>query len=229
MDFEVIARAIQQHGLLVFLTGMVMSIILGLIKTPLRSKVIHEGLTTTEIKKRESILDTLLFILSWVMALLGAMAYYAIYFKAFDFTEILNYWVPVWSTQSLSYGIWKKLGLKKGLQWLFSKIVGDKNIDGKVDITDLIEKVKEAYSNGELDIDKLLLECEDLDPEEEYEDEEDGEVEEEEALAESGKAPEEPTKVNEDNSGSKPSEETTDEGLTIINLPNNNNGGSISF
>ena len=73
-----IIKLIQEHGVWVFLVGVITSIIIGIIKTPIKNKVIPDSLGEEEKTKRENIFDTVTFFSTYIFAFLGAIVYYLI-------------------------------------------------------------------------------------------------------------------------------------------------------
>lgn len=156
-----IIRLIQERGVWVFLVGVITSIIIGIIKTPIKNKAIPEGLDEAEKTKRENIFDTLVFFSTYIFAFFGAMIYYLIINKTFSIGPILSLSLPVWMAQSMSFGIWKKLGLKRLLELLLKLFIKDKDNDGSISLDEALAQVKNAYKNGKLDLDTLIKDATD--------------------------------------------------------------------
>lgn len=156
-----IIKLIQEHGVWVFLVGVITSIIIGIIKTPIKNKVIPDGLNEGEKIKRENIFDTVTFFSTYIFAFLGAIVYYPIINRSFSILPILSLSLPIWMAQSMSYGIWKKLGLKRLLGLLLKLFIKDKNNDGEVTLDEALAQVKNAYKNGKLDLDTLIKDATD--------------------------------------------------------------------
>lgn len=144
------------NGIWIFLVGAFSSILLGIIKTPIKAKVINDNLTEEVKIKRGNIFDTVAFLSTYVLAFLGAMIYYLIANGSFEIIEILKLVPPVWLAQSMVYGTWKKLGLKRLLQLLIKLAIKDANGDGKITIDEAILQLKGAYKNGKIDVDTLV-------------------------------------------------------------------------
>lgn len=144
------------NGIWIFLVGAFSSILLGIIKTPIKAKVINDNLTEEVKTKRGNIFDTVAFLSTYVLAFLGAMIYYLIANGSFEILEILKLVPPVWLAQSMVYGAWKKLGFKRLLQLLIKLAIKDANGDGKITIDEAILQLKGAYKNGKIDVDTLV-------------------------------------------------------------------------
>ena len=144
------------NGIWVFLVGAITSILLGIIKTPIKAKVINDNLTEEVRKKRSDLFDTFAFLATYVLAFIGAIVYYLASTGGFQILEILKLVAPIWLAQSMVYGFWKKLGLKRLLQMLIKLIIKDANKDGKITIDEAILQLKGAYKNGKLDVDTLV-------------------------------------------------------------------------
>lgn len=156
-----IIKLIQEHGVWVFLVGVITSIIIGIIKTPIKNKVIPDGLNEGEKIKRENIFDTVTFFSTYIFAFLGAIVYYLIINRSFSILPILSLSLPIWMAQSMSYGIWKKLGLKRLLELLLKLCIKDKNNDGEITLDEALAQVKDAYKNGKLDLNTLIKDATD--------------------------------------------------------------------
>ena len=156
-----IIKLIQEHGVWVFLVGVITSLVIGIIKTPIKNKVIPDGLDEEEKTKRENIFDTVVFFSTYIFAFLGAIIYYLIINRSFSILPILSLSLPVWMAQSMSYGIWKKLGLKRLLELLLKLFIKDKNNDGSISLDEALAQVKNAYKNGKLDLDTLIKDATD--------------------------------------------------------------------
>lgn len=151
-----IIKLIQEHGVWVFLVGVITSLIIGIIKTPIKEKVIPDDLDEEEKTKRGNIFDTVVFFSTYIFAFLGAMVYYLLINKSFSILPILSLSLSVWMAQAMSYGIWKKLGLKRLLELLLKLFIKDKNNDGSISLGETLAQVKDAYKNGKLDLDTLI-------------------------------------------------------------------------
>lgn len=156
-----IIKLIQENGVWVFLVGVITSLFMGIIKTPIKNKVISDSLEGEEKTKRENIFDTVAFFSTYIFAFLGALVYYLIINKAFSILPILSLSLPIWMAQSMSYGIWKKLGLKRLLKLLLKLFIKDKNKDGNITLDEALAQVKNAYKNGKLDLDTLIKDATD--------------------------------------------------------------------
>lgn len=156
-----IIKLIQENGVWVFLVGVITSLFMGIIKTPIKNKVISDSLEGEEKTKRENIFDTVAFFSTYIFAFLGALVYYLIINKAFSIMPILSLSLPIWMAQSMSYGIWKKLGLKRLLKLLLKLFIKDKNKDGEITLDEALAQVKNAYKNGQLDLDTLIKDATD--------------------------------------------------------------------
>lgn len=156
-----IIKLIQENGVWVFLVGVITSLFMGIIKTPIKNKVISDSLEGEEKTKRENIFDTVAFFSTYIFAFLGALVYYLIINKTFSIMPILSLSLPIWMAQSMSYGIWKKLGLKRLLKLLLKLFIKDKNKDGEITLDEALAQVKNAYKNGQLDLDTLIKDATD--------------------------------------------------------------------
>lgn len=144
------------NGIWIFLVGAFSSILLGIIKTPIKAKVINDSLTEEVKIKRGNIFDTVTFLSTYVLAFLGAIAYYLIANGSFEIIEILKLVPPIWLTQAMVYGSWKKLGLKRLIKLLIKLVIKDANGDGKITIDEAILQLKGAYKKGKIDVDTLV-------------------------------------------------------------------------
>lgn len=151
-----IIKLIQEHGVWVFLVGVITSLIIGIIKTPIKEKVIPDDLDEEEKTKRGNIFDTVVFFSTYIFAFLGAMVYYLLINRSFSILPILSLSLSVWMAQAMSYGIWKKLGLKRLLELLLKLFIKDKNNDGNISLYESLAQVKNAYKNGKLDLNTLI-------------------------------------------------------------------------
>ena len=153
---EDIVKLILDKGIWVLVVGIITSIIIGIIKTPIRKKVITDELEENVRTNREHIFDTVVFLSTFVFAFIGAMCYYLIITKTFVIGDIVSLSLSVWLAQSMVYGVWKKLGLKRLLQLLLKLFIRDRNKDGQISLDEAVIMVKEAFKNGKLDV-KVLL------------------------------------------------------------------------
>lgn len=153
---ESIINLVLGKGLWPLVVGIITSILIGAIKTPIKKAVIKDGLDEKTKLHRENVFDTLVFLGSFVMAFLGAMVYSLILSRAFSIMDIVSFTPYVWLAQSMVYGIWKKLGLKRLLQLILKLLIKDRNKDGKISLDEAIAMVKDAFKNGKLDVDELL-------------------------------------------------------------------------
>ena len=151
-----IIKLIASNGWGIFLTGVIASIAVGFIKTPLHKVFIKDSLGETEKKKRENIFDTCVFLGTYVIAFIGAFIYTLIINKEVQWELTLEAWLPVWMAQSMTYGVWKKLGLKRTLLLLAKLFVKDTNNDGDITLDEAISQVKSAYKDGKIDMGTLV-------------------------------------------------------------------------
>lgn len=151
-----IVKLIVSNGWGVFLTGLVASLLVGLIKTPLRSVFVGSKLDEQAKKKREAIFDSFVFILTFITAFAGAFVYVLIKEKTIGWGHSLKVWLPVWMAQSMVYGVWKKLGLKSFLLVLARLFVRDTNKDGKISMDEVISQLRVAYKDGKINISDLV-------------------------------------------------------------------------
>lgn len=153
---ESIINLVLGKGLWPLVVGIITSILIGAIKTPIKKAVIKDGLDEKTKLHRENVFDILVFLGSFVMAFLGAMVYSLILSRAFLIMDIIGFTPYAWLAQSMVYGIWKKLGLKRLLQLILKLLIRDRNKDGKISLDEAIAMVKDAFKNGKLDVDELL-------------------------------------------------------------------------
>ena len=153
---EGIIKLILEDGIWAVVVGLLTSILIGIVKTPIRKRAICRCDDPVIRGNRENVFDTLVFLSTFVFAFLGAMSYYMIINRAFYLMPILDLGLTVWLSQSLIYGIWKKLGLKRFLQIIPKIFVKDVDNDGKITLKDAIKQVKYAYKHGKLDVEKLV-------------------------------------------------------------------------
>ena len=157
---EQFLQLIREHGIWVALVGVLTSVLVGLIKTPIKRKLIHDGLTDSQKEKRESLFDCITFISTYVLGFIMTIIYYAIFEKGFNIWGILDLCPTVWLAESLAYGAWKKLGIKKFFLLLAELIFKDRNNDGKITLDEAIAQIKDAIKGGKLDVDTLLEDVE---------------------------------------------------------------------
>lgn len=149
-------KIISESGIWVFLVGVITSIIIGIVKTPIRGKLI-DCLEDGEVKtQRENLFDTLVFLSTYVIAFIAAMVYYAIDTKSFSIGEISKLSLPIWLSQSLAYGAWKKLGLKRLLGFISRLIFKDTNKDHKISIDEALTQIVTNIKEGKLTLGGLM-------------------------------------------------------------------------
>lgn len=149
-------KIISENGVWVFLIGILTSIIIGIIKTPIRAKWV-DSLESGELKtQRENLFDTFTFMSTYVMAFLAAMVYYPLSTKVFSIGEIAKLSLPIWLSQSLAYGAWKKLGIKRALGLLAKLIFKDQNKDGKISLDEAISQVVKGIKEGKFNVEELV-------------------------------------------------------------------------
>lgn len=149
-------KIISESGIWVFLIGIFTSILIGAIKTPIRSKLVDCIPQGEERTKRENLFDTITFLSTYVIAFLAALVYYPLSTKLFDIVEISKLSLPIWLSQSLAYGAWKKLGLKRGLSLLAKLIFKDADGNGKISIDEAISQVVKSIKEGKLEVGELV-------------------------------------------------------------------------
>lgn len=156
MTWNDIVNVLKEHGVWAVLVGVITSILIGIIKTPIRKKVIPDTLEAKTKKKREDIFDTVVSLSTYLMAFIAAMIYYPIMNHSFNIIEILELVPAIWLSQAMSYTVWKKVGLKRVLKWLGRLCFKDLNNDGKITLDEALVQVQGAYKNGKIDIGEIL-------------------------------------------------------------------------
>jgi hypothetical protein len=149
-------KLISENGIWVFLIGILTSIIIGIVKTPIRSKCIDSKVDSTEKQKRENLFDTIVFLSTYAVAFIAAMVYYPLSTKTFIISEIFELSLPIWLSQSLAYGTWKKLGLKRALGLLAKLVFKDLNRDGEISLDEAISQVVKSVKEGKLGPEEIM-------------------------------------------------------------------------
>lgn len=149
-------KIISESGIWVFLIGILTSIIIGIVKTPIRAKYVECIIPGEERTNRENLFDTITFLSTYVIAFIAALVYYTISTKMFNFGEIAKLSLPIWLSQSIAYGAWKKLGIKRALKLLAKLIFKDLNNNGEVSIDEAISQVVKGIKEGKFGIEDLV-------------------------------------------------------------------------
>ena len=149
-------KIISESGIWVFLIGILTSIIIGIVKTPIRAKYIECIIPGEERTNRENLFDTITFLSTYVIAFIAALIYYPISTKVFNFGEIVKLSLPIWLSQSIAYGAWKKLGLKRALKLLAKLIFKDLDRNGEVSIDEAISQVVKSIKEGKFGVEDLV-------------------------------------------------------------------------
>lgn len=147
---------IKTHGLGVFLIGVITCILIEVIKAPIKLRVLSGDLTEAQKARRAEVFDTIAFLSTYVMAFIGATVYYLIVEDKFSFLGILGVTLPVWMAQSMTFGIWKKLGLKRCLQYVLRLMVQDLNNDGEISLDEILAQLNRAYHEGKIDLETIV-------------------------------------------------------------------------
>lgn len=149
-------KIISESGIWVFLIGILTSIIIGLVKTPIKVKLINKLEPGKEKTKRENIFDTITFLSTYVTAFLAALVYYFVSTKSFNLVEISKLSLPIWLSQSLAYGAWKKLGIKRFIGLLAKLIFFDADKNGEISIDEAISQVVKSIREGKFGVEELV-------------------------------------------------------------------------
>lgn len=155
----------EKYGLAVFVCGLIGSILVGCIKTPMRYSV-NKKLNSLEktdpkVTKTATVMDIVTYFISTVVAVLVTAAYLLL-FKQFTWRGLLSVCMAVWPTQTAVYNVWKKLGLKKVLLLVweeFKKAIVkavDKDKNGTVELHEAVEDVQELTDGGKINQEKLV-------------------------------------------------------------------------
>lgn len=171
---ESLLSLLGKYGWQMFLLGVLGSAAIGAIKSPIRSFVFnkhsHLDKDSTEYKSIEDKFDTFVFLGTFLVAGLVSLIYLYLANK-FSWAELLSDSIAVWLIQSAVYGIWRKLGLKRLLQAVYSAVRKaaekrlDKNKDGRITFDEAILSIKNLVKNGKLDISEVLKNTEQMLPE----------------------------------------------------------------
>lgn len=163
----------EKYGLAVFICGLIGSILVGCIKTPMRHAVNKkiEAFESTDprVTRTATIMDIVTYFISMVVAVLVTVAYLLI-FKQFTWRSLLSVTIAVWPVQTAVYNVWKKLGLKKLLLIIweeFKKAIVrsiDKDKNGKIELNEVMETAKDLTEGGKLNTDKLVDMAKDATP-----------------------------------------------------------------
>lgn len=160
---ESLLTLLKAYGWQLFLVGVLSSILVGAIKTPIRAALVkkYPDKESAAYKKMETIFDTCVIIGTYLVALLAALVYLFLA-KMFTWQGLLSATLSVYAIQSASYIVWKKLGLKKVLELLWAQIVSlfhklfDRDKDGKISFEEATEAVKDFIKDGKLDVSAIL-------------------------------------------------------------------------
>ena len=164
-----IVRVITEYGWWMVGLGLIGSLVVGAIKTPIKYAIDRhfEKTNPTEAKRKkvENIFDMLVFIGAFLIAVAVAVIHLAL-MKDLSWETVFGEAIPVWLTQSIIYGMWKKLGIKRILEKIWAAIKKlfvkffDKNNDGAISFEEATVTIQEFLSGGKLDIKKVLEKAE---------------------------------------------------------------------
>ena len=163
-----------RYGWQICIAGLIGSILIGIIKTPIKAKVLKKlsnlPADSEPVKHAENALDTTIFLGTYVISIGLAAAYLALMNFVISFNAIISSSFQIWLVQNAVYGVWKKLGLKRILIYIidgFKKdIISrlDKNKDGKVSFTEAAEALTGLIKNGKIEVSELLKIAEETSP-----------------------------------------------------------------
>lgn len=163
-----------RYGWQICIAGLIGSILIGIIKTPIKAKVLKKlsnlPADSEAVKHAENALDTTIFLGTYVISIGLAAAYLALMNFVISFNAIISSSFQIWLVQNVVYGVWKKLGLKRILKYIidgFKKAIIsrlDKNKDGKVSFTEAAEALTGLIKNGKIEVSELLKIAEETSP-----------------------------------------------------------------
>jgi hypothetical protein len=163
-----------RYGWQICIAGLIGSILIGIIKTPIKLRVLKKlsnlPADSEAVKHTENALDTMIFLGTYVMSIGLAAAYLTLMNLIISFNTIISSSFQIWLVQNVVYGVWKKLGLKRILIYIiegFNKAIIsrlDKNKDGKVSFTEAAEVLAGLIKNGKIEVDALLKLAEETSP-----------------------------------------------------------------
>lgn len=163
-----------RYGWQICITGLIGSILIGIIKTPIKAKVLKKlsnlPADSEAVKHTENALDTTIFLGTYVISIGLAAAYLTLMNLIISFNTIISSSFQIWLVQNVVYGVWKKLGLKRILIYIiegFNKAIIsrlDKNKDGKVTFTEAAEALTGLIKNGKIEVSELLKMAEETSP-----------------------------------------------------------------
>jgi hypothetical protein len=163
-----------RYGWQICIAGLIGSILIGIIKTPIKVKVLKKlsnlPADSEAVKHTENALDTMIFLGTYVMSIGLAAAYLTLMNLIISFDTIISSSFQIWLVQNVVYGVWKKLGLKRILIYIiegFNKAIIsrlDKNKDGKVTFTEAAEALTGLIKNGKIEVSELLKMAEETSP-----------------------------------------------------------------
>jgi methyl-accepting chemotaxis protein len=84
------------------------------------------------------------------------MVYYLVLTRSFNIFEITKLALPIWLAQSLTYGAWKKLGLKRFLALMAKLLFKDLDNNGKISMDEAISQVVKSIKEGKIDVESLV-------------------------------------------------------------------------
>ena len=163
-----------RYGWQICIAGLIGSILIGIIKTPIKAKVLKKlsnlPADSEPVKHTENALDTTIFLGTYIISIGLAAAYLALMNLIISFNTIISSSFQIWLVQNVVYGVWKKLGLKRILNYIiegFKKAIIsrlDKNKDGKVSFTEAAEALTGLIKNGKIEVSELLKIAEETSP-----------------------------------------------------------------
>lgn len=160
---ESLLTLLKEFGWQLFLVGVLSSILVGVIKTPIRAALNkkYPDKETAGYKKMETIFDTCVVLGTYLMSALAALLYLFLA-KLFTWKALLSSSLSVYAIQSACYLVWKKLGLKKILELLWEQIVKlfhkifDRDKDGKITFEEATQTIQGFVKDGKLDVKGIL-------------------------------------------------------------------------
>lgn len=154
-----------KYGWQICVLGVLGSILIGIIKTPIRARVFRgvkdAPVDDIKLKHMENVFDSCVFIGTYVIAVLLAVGY-LLYIQQLAWLTVVSASFQVWMVQSVCYGIWKKMSIKRLLETIIKSIKAslikrvDKNKDGRISFEEATEAIQSLIKNGTIDINKVL-------------------------------------------------------------------------
>lgn len=152
---EELIQVIQKYGVEVSLLGVIGSVLIGIIKTPIRELIFRKDFE--DIGKVENIFDTTTFLFTFVMAVINTTIFLKVK-NNLTLQTVFPLATQVWLVQNIVYGIWKKFGLKRlvegGMDMIRKKLDKDKN--NKISFAEALEGLNSLVTSGTIDLSSLL-------------------------------------------------------------------------